>query len=262
MKLNPKLTGGLAWAGLFVVLAVPSADLLFKQDGTAATVITSDTDQLRTASVVSEPASTETVGPTVRQVQTVEVSSAGDPVDSYIKKGKKLPSYISDAPAEMAEQKPAPTVKLVAPPTTSPATMQEPVEVAALDPATVVAAPQPYPASMRPAAPVVTTASVAPATTGQPLIVDEDAVARRDAAIAAVLEDDFPQADRVEGDMLEQWDSGSLADYLERRGLINNGSQAQASDYDEDGFFLDEGPNNDNSRRRARRLPPQEFFLF
>jgi hypothetical protein len=253
MKLNPKLTGGLAWAGLIVVLAVPSADLLTRQDSGAAAVITSDTDPVRTATVVSKPR--ETVGPTATGVAST------DPVDQYLQSGKKLPSYISDAPAEVAAQKPAPTVKLVVPSQDS-AAQPEAVEVASLEPSPVVVPPQPYPASMRPRAPVVTTASVEESPLiidEEPLIIDESLAARRDAAVARVLEDDFPQSDRVEGDMLEEWDSGSLADYLERRGLM--AGESQTSTYDPDGFFLDEGPNS-QVRRPVRRAPPREFFLF
>lgn len=255
MKLNPKLTGGLAWAGLIVVLAVPSADLLSKQNGNAATVITSDTDQIRTATVVSKPRAETGAKPAA----VTEVATAGDPVDQFIKSGKKLPSYISDAPAELAEQKPAPTVKLVVPGTSTTAS-PAPMDVASVDPADVATPPQPYPASKRPRPPVVTTASVdttPSAAAEQPLIIDEDVVSRRDAAVARVLEDDYPPA-IVDGGALEEWDSGSLADYLERRGMMSG----EASNYDEDGFFLDEGPNNDNARRRARRFPPSEFFLF
>ncbi len=65
----------------------------------------------------------------------------------------------------------------------------------------------------------------------------------------------------VEADQLEEWDSGSLADYLERNGLLNgNGAAAETEDssYDPDGFFLDEGPN----RSRARRVYEDGFFLF
>ena len=50
MKLNSKVTGGLAWAGLALVLAVPSADMLTKPSVKSAT-ITSDMDAIQTASV-------------------------------------------------------------------------------------------------------------------------------------------------------------------------------------------------------------------
>ena len=56
-----------------------------------------------------------------------------------------------------------------------------------------------------------------------------------------------------------------LADYLARKGLLdNNESRSQAArdddEYDPDGFYLRDGPNND--QRRVRRTPPQDFFLF
>ena len=112
----------------------------------------------------------------------------------------------------------------------------------------------------------MTTAAVerAPAVTGeQPLILDEALVARREAAVARVLDEQPAAFDRIEGDRLEEWDSGSLAEYLERRGLLSGSqAQAQASDVDEDGFFLDQGPNSDDGRRVIRRLPRGDFFLF
>ena len=107
MKLNPKLTGGLAWGGLIVILAVPSADLLTKPQSGAATVITSDTDQVRTASVAAPAAQ--------KQPVAVTVPTTPDPVDAYLASGKKLPSYISDAPAGQAGIEPAPTVQLQLP---------------------------------------------------------------------------------------------------------------------------------------------------
>jgi hypothetical protein len=125
-------------------------------------------------------------------------------------------------------------------------------------------APVPYPASKRPKAPAVTTASVPQAGEEAPVIVDEDLVARREAAVAAVLGND-PVARRspgiVRGEELEEWDSGSLAEYLERRGLMSRGStEATRNDFDEDGFYLDEGPNN--SEQRLRRRLRRDFIFF
>lgn len=71
---------------------------------------------------------------------------------------------------------------------------------------------------------VPTATAPAIAATGQPVIVD-DTTQRRDRAVARVLNDE-PRI--VEGDQLEQWDSGSLADYLERKGLMNGSGQEQA----------------------------------
>ena len=57
----------------------------------------------------------------------------------------------------------------------------------------------------------------------------------------------------ITGDQLEEWDSGSLAEYLARRGLMSEASTAAPveRDYDPDGFFLDEGPNNNGRRSRV-----------
>jgi hypothetical protein len=247
MKLNPKVTGGLAWAGLIVILAVPSADMLMKPQEQAGLSITSDMDAIRTSSVSSK--ASEAVKP-----------AADDPVDSYIASGKRLPSYISDAPAAVASKEPVKTPQLLVPTTPARDAAAPTLEVASIEPTgPTVTAPMPYPASMRPKAPAVTALREE-----SPLIVDEDVVARREAAVARVLDDDLgPRTSGgfVTGDQLEEWDSGSLAEYLERRGLLNESEQqASASNYDADGFFLDEGPNSD--RRLIRRVRPREFFFF
>ena len=54
MRLNSKVTWGLAWAGLALVLAVPSADYLtgqFGRDARNAAVLTSDVEPVKTAAV-------------------------------------------------------------------------------------------------------------------------------------------------------------------------------------------------------------------
>ena len=87
----------------------------------------------------------------------------------------------------------------------------------------------------------------------KPLIVDEKKINPQ--GNAAV--EPFPLSDGnvVTGDQLEEWDSGSLADYLERKGLL---SETSAEDsYDPDGFFLDQGPN-----RKKRPVVEEDFFLF
>lgn len=263
MKLNPKVTGGLAWAGLIVILAVPSVDMLTGEEQGAPRV-TPVAEPVRTSTIAPLP--TGTTGDA--KVETASV----DAVDSYLSTGKKLPSYISDAPAEVASTKPAPVAKLAVPSTPTTAPAKPAVEVASLPstsaaPTSSIAAPVPYPASKRPAAPVVATAAIAPAEEA-PLIIDEAAVARRDAAVAAVLDDPAPlrpSSGIVTGDQLEEWDSGSLAEYLERRGLMSGSNeQASAEDYDPDGFFLDEGSNNREGARVVRRLPRRnnDFFFF
>src|SRR5262245_45789676 len=193
MKLNSKLTGGLAWAGLILVLAVPSADMLTKGQGGTAAHITSDMDAVKTATT-----STESVGAPLPQLRPAIVegqpaatttASTGDPVDSYLQKGKKLPSYISDAPTETATAEPATTTRLETPSENEPQGVDE-MQVASVDSTPTVdpllIAPIPYPIEKRPTAAVMT-ASVDPEE--EPLILDEDLVERRDAAVTAVLED-------------------------------------------------------------------------
>jgi hypothetical protein len=57
------------------------------------------------------------------------------------------------------------------------------------------------------------------------------------------------------------WDSESLRQYLERRGLLEGDSRSRAvvterdaDEYDPDGFYLSDGPNNDRLTRRERIL--------
>jgi hypothetical protein len=277
MKFNPKLTGGLAWAGLIVILAVPGADMLTKPQADSANLITSDMDAVRTAAVAPQPADAS-------KRPVTAVAASGDAVDQYISTGKKLPSYISDAPAEVASTKPAPITKLVVPTTPASGTTAPAIDVASTGSTGVnplSSAPTPYPASLRPKVPVIVTTPTTPATTTTtvattsteeaPLILDEELVARREAAVSAVLEDDVAPPVRqtprvISGDELEEWDSGSLADYLERRGMLSEGeAQASNSEFDEDGFFLNEGPNDSDGRRVVRRLPRRDnndFFFF
>ncbi len=262
MKLNSKVTGGLAWAGLVLVLAVPSADMLTKPSAKSMTA-SSGTDATETASIA--PAAKPVV-PAVKPAAPVAkpvASAAGKPagngvVEEYVSSGKKLPSYISDAP-QTAAQAPATSKPLVAPTT---ATAAPGGTLAAGDRTEVASvAPVPYPASLRPR-PAAVSATL-PSDAESPLIVDEEAVAQREATLRAV-EPVLAEEPQVIGDeQLQEWDSGSLADYLERKGLISEAEQAQPvdSDYDPNGFFLNDGPNRSKARV-IRRLRDGEDFLF
>lgn len=267
MKLNPKVTGALAWTGLVLVLAVPAADMLGGKPE-ASVHLTSDTDQVKSASVtpttnpVPKPVA---VTPSTPKVASVPAVASSDPVKDFVKSGKKLPSYISgnDTPVEdvasVAPTKPLkPGTITVNPdgtisrpaPALSPTTPSE--TVATIKPNLV--APIPLPASARPR-PQVQTATL-PAAEEKPLIIEDEQVALRD-AVEPLLDPATPSIDPdnqpiISGDQLEEWDSGSLADYLRRKGLMENASSATVnrdSNYDPDGFFLDEGPNRD---RRSR----------
>jgi hypothetical protein len=269
--------------------------MLTRGGSDAAATMTSDMDAVETAGVApaADAAAPRVVIARPGEEPVVVEASAKDPVEEYLSSGKELPSYISDAPAEAASSEAAPVNRLVAPGDEGPA---EPIDVAAVSPESAavkpLVAPLPYPASMRPItpappaptvatvapvpppatsvpstapeAPVTTTAAAPPMATTAPeepvVIVDEDLVARREAAVAAVLGDEPVELDEpsmIDDEELEEWDSGSLADYLERRGLISDRNDDPGADFDEDGFFLDEGPNSQTTRRRLRR----EFFF-
>lgn len=251
MKINPKVTGALAWTGLVLVLAVPAADMLGGKPEAKAN-LTSDTDQVQTATItpVAKPAGK----PVVPALETA--ATGADPVTDFVKSGKKLPSYISgnDSPAVETATVPATPVKkpgtvtinpdgtIDMPVTTLPATTGS--EAATIKPDAI--APVPLPASARPQRQTVTTL---PTPAEAPLIIDENQVATTGPLPPA---DIAPGDQLVTGDELEEWDSGSLADYLARKGLMSDASGNAApstSTYDENGFFLDEGPNNS---RRSR----------
>lgn len=268
MKINPKVTGALAWTGLVVVLAIPAANMLTGEPE-ARVNLTSDTQQVKTATAA--PAAKPAAKPVVPSVETKPAAAAsassGDPVADFVKSGKKLPSYISgnDAPVvnDVATTPAAPVKKpgtitinpdgtIQKPATTVPAPSVTPAqpEVASIKPQLV--APIPLPASARPkpqlaSQPQTVTALPVPAEQ-PPLIIDESTVA----ATGPVPPANVGPEPVITGDQLEEWDSGSLADYLARKGLISDASTATPPqrDYDPDGFFLDEGPNND--RRRSR----------
>ena len=255
MKFDGKVKGGLAWAGLFVVLAVPTADLLFPAaDANANLVTTSDTRP-----VVVAPATTATrpailkvpTAPTVSTdpVETAGVASGSDPVDQFVNSGKPLPDYISDsnqvASTPQATQPAA--VKLPGTPGSSP------VQTASLS---VDPVPVPLPRTARPAVQAV--AAVPAAET--PLILDETVVTQREATRRPV--DPFPLSSAeddeivITGDQLEEWDSGSLADYLARKGLISEGGSGDTSANESDYVF------NDGPSRPRRFRDDTEFFLF
>src|SRR3569623_342068 len=157
MRLNSKVTWGLAWTGLAVVLAVPSADYLTGQFGgraNSAAVITSTTDPVKPAAVAKPAVEIKTVAETKASAVTTTITknrvtitpngtletaaatpATNDPVDKLLKSGKKLPDYISDG-TPVAPGAPALTV-------TTP-TVSDTTQVANVPQADV--APIPFPA--------------------------------------------------------------------------------------------------------------------
>lgn len=240
MALNRRLTSGFAWAGLLLVVGVPSADFITGAINPQASVTSEApvpqvrTPQPKPAPIVTaskpaeQPAKAPTAKPPVAKPAVAKPPVAkpaapdavpatqnpapvanGDPVDKFVSGGKKLPSYITGGD----EETPAPA----RPQAESPASTSN-SEVAAVDPVELIA-PIPAPASQRPK-PV------------ERVVIVDDATVQRQPVI--------PPAGFVGEEDLAGWESGSLADYLAQQGLLSDGP---SSAYDPDGFFLDEGPN-------------------
>ena len=243
MKLDAKLKGGLAWAGLVVILAVPSADILLGKSNGSATANTASV-ATPTKTAVTKPVLAKPQGG-VDPIETASLDGK-DPVKVYIDKGKKLPSYISDADSASA------TPVKTAPATTDAA---KPAEVASVSPNTETP-PVPMPRSARPK---WTNTAATPAEE-KPLIIDESKVA---AVAPEAPVEPFPLSDteqaaapEIGSDQLEEWDSGSLADYLARKGLLSDNSASQSSSSDDADIYI----GDPEPKTRAR--PLEDFFLF
>ncbi len=150
MPVNRKVTSGLAWAGLLLVVGVPSADFVTAQMGTSSQTsvnaalvgVTTPSSPAPLAPAAPVPVSEEVadVPPTetpeavvpevaaVAPMETAEPTSADvDVVDQYLAGGRELPAYLSDGTA----QEPVEAAELPAPG----APVQEPV----IEPLPVVA---------------------------------------------------------------------------------------------------------------------------
>lgn len=256
MKLNSKITWGLAWTGLAVVLAVPSADFLTGRlggDGAAA-VLTSDIEPVKTAAV--EPGAPVKTVTTIKTKNGVTIVPAGgtlpsaDAVDTLISKGKPLPDYItggSDEPARADTQV---------------ASLPQPV-----------GAPTPFPSWARPkGAPALMLPEASPTPTEPtPPIVDER-------TLTGSIAEPVPAVPSPMVDDSANWDEETLRQYLERRGILEGGSSQSTAtvteydrNYDPDGFYLSDGPNSDRTIRETRRQrilrmleeeDPDSFTLF
>ena len=185
MKFDRRVTNGLAWAGLFVVVGVPAADLLSAQflgEPQRVAVVSPQApvpaapdrrpaappakEAVATvkpaAPVVAKPAPVQPVvaapvaaKPAVPPVQPTAVASnsgpkPGDPVDAFLESGKKLPSYITEAdaavPAAPSNAAPAATVAAVPAPAA-------PLGGAVIGAPSAPAAPAPAPVIGAPPAP-------------------------------------------------------------------------------------------------------------
>jgi hypothetical protein len=259
MQIDRRITNGLAWAGVLLVVGVPTADLLSAQFmGGASTpqvaVVSPEVPVTTTpaAPVVAPSTDVAAVTPSKPAVTAANV------VDSFLQSGKPLPSYITGGgeavaatpatkpvvpaqPAKPAETQQAVIQPATTTPTTRPPITTDPVNVAAIPPAKV--APVPMPLSMRPKPQVVPVV----ATTEPVLIVPDRVVAP------------VPPVDVTTTDF-EDWESGPLSEYLAAR-QRQGGSSATVT-YDPNGFYLDEGLNAPRPRRDQLVGPAQDDVYY
>ncbi len=225
MQIDRRITNGLAWAGAVLIIVIPAADAALRQFGPSDSPQIAVVEEQPAPATAMQPEPVETPAPTPEPdpVSTASASpqtAGSDAVDSFLQSGRDLPSYISDGSQTERTESAAltPADESVAEPATTP----EPEPVAALPTKTVTF---PTPVSQRPA-PVPRSAVATP----PPLVIDQ-----RDIVVTAKD--------------LENWESGPLSEFLARQ-------QARPapvpSEYDPDGFFLDEGPN---SSARVNRFP-------
>lgn len=258
-----RITNGLAWAGAFLVVGVPLADVLSAQlMGDAATPARARVAVIEPVAPVPAPVSQRPAAPVVEEKQVAAVTpakptpaapakpepKAEDAVEAYLESGRALPSYISGGatasePAQVAVAQP--TRPVITPPPAAEEPVQEidPVEVAAIPPKKV--APVPMPLSMRPQP--VTVALVE----DEPVVIPPELTPAMPAAVVR------PPAYVTAAD-LEDWESGPLTEFLAQR---QAGTGAVDRGFDPDGFFLDEGPNRrQRDRVIAREVDP--FLIF
>lgn len=250
MKMDRRLTNGLAWAGALLVIGIPAADYItgtFASSSTPSVAVVDASPVAAEATAVVPPAAPKPVvadAPKTAPTPAAKpqaVASAADPVSAFQQSGKPLPSYITggDGPSAVvpakpvtqpAAPKPTQAVATPAPATPTPAPVEQ---VAALP---IKAAPTPMPLSMRPQPVTV------PLAANQPLIIDQPTTA------PAVPVQQQPN-DFVTAEDLEDWESGPLNEFLARRGQQSSATyrvqqNAPAPAYDSNGFWLDEGPRN------------------
>lgn len=265
MRLNSKVTWGLAWTGLAVVLAVPSADFLTGGFGAKdkAAVLISDVEPVKTASaapVEGTPVKTVTTVKTKNGISIVPADSvppaSADPVDKVLSSGKPLPSYISN-------DKPAATA------------LPTETQVASIDPTP----PTPFPSWARPkAAPdaIVKAPTTTKAPAATPTVVttptaktpDPVVIVDENTLTGSIAQPTNPVPPAAIVDDSQNWDTETLRQYLERRGILegseSNRSTATVNErsttYDPDGFYLSDGPNGDRVAREKRRQRVEQLF--
>ncbi|WP_108396562.1 hypothetical protein [Devosia submarina] len=293
MQMNRRLTNGLAWAGAFLVVGVPAADLLSAQllgDRTAppaaqVAVIEPQTvapvpapQNQRPAAKPVEVAAVEPKAPAA--AAPAEPAASEDVVDKFVQSGKPLPSYITGAPAQAAAPKPAPAAApkpaqtaAVQPAPVSAPKPEQPAPVSPPQNAAAPAAPAPIgpqPAPAAPPADPVQTASIPAKTAPVPMplsmrpkpvavaaanpVVNQPAFVVNEPVFVPPTVERVPSRE-ITAEDLEDWETGPLADFLARREAPR---QAEAPVFAEDEeFFVEREPR---FPRRDRLVGPELFF--
>lgn len=257
MNIDRRITNGLAWAGVLLVVGVPTADLLSAQFlGNPAAPAPAQVAMVRPVAPIPAPLSQRPAAPVAKPVEQVAVvtpakpavapvkpvvasaAQTADAVDAFLQSGRPLPGYITEAESPAAASQVATTTPARPIITTTPAAPPaavDPIEVASI-PHKV--APTPMPLSMRPQ-------PVAVALVRDPVVIPPGLTPAQPAGVVR------PPANVTAAD-LQDWETGPLADFLADR---------QGSSVDADGFFLDEGPSRPRRDRIIAR-EPRPFLFF
>ena len=247
MQIDRRISNGLAWAGVALVVGIPTADYLSGQflgqaprADTAQIAVLEDTPTApmpaplsqRPAAVAgtTEVAAAAPVATPAAPVVTPDepVAQADDALGRFTQSGRALPSYITGAPAatqpaKTASVAPAPNVPATAAPVTAPpaqpavaavtAPQRTPIITTPVDPIQTASlpakvAPVPMPLSMRPAP--IAVATVQPT---RPPLVD---YTRTQPIVLPSSVQPMPPAEVTEDDLAD-WESGPLSEFLARR---------------------------------------------
>ncbi len=255
MQIDSRVTNGLAWVGLILVVGVLSLDFVAARVQPSAQRLTiarqPDVFPLpvsaRPKPAVAVAAGKRSATKPLQGPAIGGVSATAGAVDEFLASGKPLPSYITGAgsePETAATQmagKPTTAVVASVPPTAAigaqPVSV-DPIQVGAINTSRV--APTPMPLSMRPIA-------VAP------LIIDEAAIGPN-----PEREQVADQSDIIDAQDLADWEYGPLSEFL-----ANRRAGQTSRTYDADGFFLNQGPAPARKRDRVvGRVVSAPFFPF
>jgi hypothetical protein len=294
MQIDRRITNGLAWAGAFLVVGVPTADLLSAQflgdkasppPAQIAVVTPQNIAPIpapRSQRPAEKPVAVANVAPAKPTAVTpAKPSAAGQQrVNELVQSGKPLPSYITEGQASSAQTasvKPAPAAVLPAAPRPAPvAPPQAASATPVVAPQAIAAAPTPAAAPVGPlpdAAPMpgtdpIQTASIAPkeAPTPMPLSMRP----RPTAVSVANQQSAFPNEPvfvpptvepvrpaEITADELDDWETGPLEDFLARRQGQQQAEMRPEYTEDEEVFF----ERGQEFQRRDRLVGPQMFYF-